>query len=89
MRCGFAAFTVIGLLCFEELPDSGFEVFSVIGEIYADTLQYLIIFSLADKHLLKSTIFRQDGAQPHNARQVKDPLHRSFGDDRVLSPHYR
>ncbi|KFM63296.1 hypothetical protein X975_25949, partial [Stegodyphus mimosarum] len=31
----------------------------------------------------------QDGAPPHIARRVKDLLRASFGDDRVLSRHFR
>ena len=89
VRCGFTASTVIGTLFFEEMPDSGYEVFSVTGEKYADTLQYLTIPSLADKHLLESTTFIQEGASPHIDRQVKDILRRSFGDDSVMSCHFR
>ncbi|GFX32578.1 uncharacterized protein TNCV_3704521 [Trichonephila clavipes] len=84
----FTTSTVIGPFFFEEMRDSGFVTATVTGERYADMLQNRIIPSLADRHLLKRTIFMQDGAPPHIARRVKDLLRRSFGDDRVLSRHF-
>ena len=52
-------------------------------------LQNSIIPNLTDKHLLESMAFMQDGTPPHTARQVKDLLRRSFGDDRMLSHQLR
>ena len=68
---------------------SGFITATVTGEKYADMLQNHIIPSLTDKHLLEGTIFMQDGTAPHIARRVKDILRTSFGDDRMLSRHFR
>ena len=51
-------------------------------------LQNRILSSLTDKHLLESTTFMQDGIPHHFARQVKDLLRSSFGDDRMLSRHF-
>ena len=50
-----------GQFSFEELCDSGFVSAILTGERYADMLQNRITLSLADKHLLESTIFMQDG----------------------------
>lgn len=86
--CGFNTSTVIGPFFFEEMRDSDFVTVSVTGKRYADMLQNQIIPSLADKHLLGSTIFMQDGAPPHIAKRVKDLLRSSFGDDRVLSRYF-
>ncbi|GFT06311.1 uncharacterized protein TNCV_1145141 [Trichonephila clavipes] len=80
----FTTSTLIRPFFFEEMRDSGIVTATVTGERYAD----IIIGSLADKHLLESTIFMQDGAPPYIARRVKDLLRRSFGDDRVLSHHF-
>ncbi|GFW99641.1 uncharacterized protein TNCV_3418741 [Trichonephila clavipes] len=85
---GFTPSTIIEPFFFEEMRDSGFVTATVTDERYADMLQNRIIPSLADKHLLESTIFMQDGAPPHIARRVKNLLRRSFGDDRVLNRHF-
>ena len=69
--------------------DSGFETLSMTGERCTGILLNRIIPRLADKHLLVNTAFMQDGASPHTARQVKDVLRRSFGDDPVLNRHFR
>ena len=84
---GFTASTVIGPFFFKKMRDSGFETVSMRGERYANMLQNR--YSLANKQLLESMTFIQDGAPPHIARQVKDLLRRSFGDDRLLSCHFR
>ena len=76
-------------LFFEAICDSVFVTATVTCKRYADMLQNRIIPSLADKHLLEGTIFMQGGAPPHIARHVKDRLRTSFGDDRVLSRHFR
>ena len=53
-------------------------------------MQNRIIPSLNDKYFLKSiTTFMQVGAPAHVARQLKDLLRRSFGDDRMLSRLFR
>ena len=51
-------------------------------------LQNRIVPSLADKHLLESTTFMEDGALPHIPKQVKDLLRKTFNDDRMLSRHF-
>ncbi|GFT32302.1 uncharacterized protein TNCV_4483421 [Trichonephila clavipes] len=87
-KVGFTTSTVIGPFFFEEMRYSSFVTATETGERYADMLQNRIIPGLADKHLLKRTIFMQDGAPPHIARRVKDLLRRSFCDNRVLSRHF-
>lgn len=69
------------------MRDSGFVTVSVASERYADMEQNRIIPSLADKHLLASTIFMQDGP-PHIAKLVKDLLRTSFGDDRLMCRYF-
>ena len=71
------------------MRNSDFVTATMAGERYADMLQNHIIPSLTDKHLLKGTIFMQDGPPPHIARRVKDLLRTLFGDDRVFSRHFR
>ena len=86
----FTISTVIGPIFFEEIPDPVCETVSMTGERCTNMLQNHIIPSLDDNHLLRfKQTFMQDGAPPHIARQVKDLLHRSFGDDRVLSLPFR
>ena len=53
---GFTASNIIAPFFFEEMHDFHFEIGSVIGERHTDLLQNRIIPSLADKHLLESTI---------------------------------
>ena len=89
MWCGFTATTFIGPLFFEEMRDPGFETASMADERYGDMLQNRIIPSLADKYLLYNASFMQDDSPPHIPRQVKYPLSRLFGDDRVLNCHFR
>lgn len=78
MWCGFLTSTVIGLLFFDEMRDSGFVTVSMTGEMYADTLQNHSLLSLADKYLLGSTIFMQNNVPSYIARLVKDLLSLSF-----------
>ena len=89
VRCGFTISNVIWPFLFEEMHDSGFESDCVIGGRYEDMLQNSIISIQADKHLLESATFMQDGAPPHIPREVKDLLLRSFSEDRFLSQHFR
>ena len=79
--CGFIAFTIIRPFFFKEMHDFGFETVSLTSERYANMLLNRIIPNLADKHLLVSTNFMQDGALLHIPKQVKDRFYRSFGDD--------
>ena len=88
MWCGYTTSTVIEPFFLEEIRYSGFETVSMTSERHADMLQNRILPSLADKYLLKGTTFMQDDAPPHISRQVKDLLHRSFGDNPVLSHHF-
>lgn len=75
MWCGFTTSTIIGPFFFEEMHDSGFVTVSGMGERHTDTLYNHIIPSLADKHLLGSTIFMQDGTPPHIVTRVRCPAH--------------
>jgi hypothetical protein len=68
---------------------SAFQAVSVTGAGYAHMLQNSISPSIADKHQLESTTFMQDGAPPHIATRVKDVLRTPFGEDRMLSRHFR
>ena len=86
---GFNTCTVIEPSFFEKNHYSDFVTATVTCERYADMLQNRIIPSLVYKYLLEGTIFMQDDAAPHIARRVKDLLRTSFGDDRLLSRHFR
>ena len=68
---------------------SGVKAVNVTGERCASMLQNRIILNLVDKHLLESMTFMQNGVPSHITRQVNDFLHRPFGDDCVLSCHFR
>ena len=82
---GLTTSTVIGPFFFKEMCDSGFEADK--WQVH-HMLQDRIISSLADKQLLESRTFMQDGALNHIVRQVKDLFHRSFDDDCVLSSQF-
>jgi hypothetical protein len=69
---------------------SAFQAVSVTGAGYAH-ICYRIVSALVSlmKHQLESTTFMQDGAPPHIATRVKDVLRTPFGEDRMLSRHFR
>ena len=52
-------------------------------------LENRIIFSLSNKHLLKSTTYMHDSTPPHIAGQVIDSLRKLFENNRVLSCQFR
>ncbi|KAA3669775.1 uncharacterized protein DEA37_0011692 [Paragonimus westermani] len=55
------------------------------SENYLDMLQTHVRPQLAQKRKLSATIFMQDGAPPHFAIKVREYLHGTFSEDRVIS----
>ena len=74
MWCEFTASTVIGLLLFEEMRDSGLEAISVTSKRYTNMLQNRVISRLADKHLWESTTVMHYDSPLHTARQIEKSL---------------
>ncbi len=88
MWCGFTSSFVIGPFIFEEMLGSTFQTVIMTSARYAHMLQNIIIPRFADKHLLESTTFLQEGTPPHIVTRVKYVLRTSFGEDHVLSRHF-
>ena len=51
---------------------------------YCNLLQEYVITTLRQRQRLETTVFMQDGAQPHIARQVIALLRAHFGDERSI-----
>jgi inhibitor of nuclear factor kappa-B kinase subunit alpha len=55
---------------------------------YVTMLRNHVLPQLRKKRRMSSTIFQQDGAPPHIAREVKELLLAHFGENRVISRHF-
>ena len=62
---------------------------TVNGERYLAMLQDHLLPELRRNRKVRSTIFMQDGAPAHISNGVKQFLQNQFGDDRVISRHFR
>ncbi|GFU59386.1 transposable element tc3 transposase [Trichonephila clavipes] len=86
--CRFTAEFILGHFFFEILTPQGPERCSVTSPRYRELLQQQVIPALQERQCLQTTIFMQDGATPHIARQVKALLSVNLGDNHVTSRHF-
>ena len=82
--CGFTSQFIIGPYFFQEPSRRGFKSVTVTAERYETMLRDYVIPALADRGVLSSVIFQQDGAPPHISIQVKRLLKDTFI-NRVIS----
>lgn len=83
--CGMTCDFLVGPFFFETPTPSGPKRCSVTGTSYSAMLREQLIPALQERNCLETTVFMQDGAPPHIAKEVKKLLRDTFGADRLIS----
>ena len=84
----WCSFTIDFNLCpffSEKNPFQGPQRFSITGLRFCNLLQEYVIFALCQRQSLETTLFMDDGAPPHNSRELTSLLRAHFGNEFVIS----